>query len=92
MLRSTKRVEPTELRIWGIALSSVSCGDKDSPNRRVRIDGALTVRDLAQVLGMRDVELIKALFDKKIMRTVGQIVEVDLARQLAVDLGFELID
>ena len=64
----------------------------DDEPKRVRIEQPLTVRELAETLRISDVAVIKHLFMKGVMRTVSQIVELDHARQLAIDLGYELID
>lgn len=61
--------------------------------KRVRIDRNLEVLELADLLGVTATEVIKKLFyDKEIMRTVHQIVEVHIARELALAMGYELID
>ena len=73
-------------------MSKIASGSMDSPKRRVQINSPLTVSELARKLRMYRTEIIKALFMKNIMRTTDQIVEVETARQLAVELGFELID
>jgi plasmid maintenance system antidote protein VapI len=51
----------------------------------------LTVKELAQLLGITEVQVIEPLFEnRKIMRTVNQIVEIQIARQLATDLGYKV--
>ncbi len=54
------------------------------------IDDAIVVRDLAEKLNMRETEIIKHLFMKGMMVTVNQTLEVDFARNLATELGFEV--
>ncbi len=60
--------------------------------KTVRINGPLTVRELASVLGLDVPLVVKLLFERNVMRTVETIVEVDIARELALDLGFELLN
>lgn len=61
------------------------------PRKRINIAHELTVKELAVLLDLNDTEVIKHLYDKmKIMRTINQIVEIDIAKQLAVDMGFDV--
>lgn len=54
------------------------------------IAGALTVKELAEKMGQPETEIIKRLFMKGVMRTVNQIVETELAKELALEMGYEL--
>jgi translation initiation factor IF-2 len=56
----------------------------------VRVDEAIIVRDLAIKLGLRETEIIKHLFMKGMMVTVNQTLDVDFAKTLAKELGFEV--
>jgi translation initiation factor IF-2 len=56
----------------------------------VVLTGALTVQELAEKLSTSDTEVIKRLFIKGYMRTVNQLVELELARDLATELGLEI--
>lgn len=57
----------------------------------IAIDSSLTVGELAQVLKVRETEIIKHLFMKGKMVTVNQTLDVDFARDIARELGFEVI-
>ncbi len=70
----------------------IATEEPDDRPKRVRIDKKLTVKELSETLHITDVAVIKHLFMKGLMRTVHQIVELEDARQLAVDMGYELID
>lgn len=61
-------------------------------SKRVRIDQHLTVRELASALGISVSRTVRLLFERNVFRTVETIVEKDIARELALDLGYELID
>lgn len=50
----------------------------------------MTVQALAEKMAQPETEIIKRLFMKGIMRTVNQMVELDLAKELAVEMGYEL--
>lgn len=65
---------------------------KEEKPAQVVIDQALTVKEFAQKLRISDVEIIKRLFVKGHMRTVNQVVELEVAREFATDWGYELID
>ena len=58
--------------------------------KRVRINEDLTAEQLAERLGVSVVEVLKRLFLKGIMPTVKMVVELDTARELAVEMGYEL--
>jgi hypothetical protein len=61
-------------------------------SKRVHIDRSLTVKELARKMCISDVTVMKHLFiEHSAPRTVNQIVELDLARQTALALGYELI-
>jgi Translation initiation factor IF-2, N-terminal region len=62
------------------------------PKKKVRIVNHLTVYELAKVLGLTDTVVIKALYAKGIMRTINMIVELETARKLAIDMGYQLTD
>jgi translation initiation factor IF-2 len=56
----------------------------------VAIVGPLTVKELAEKMAQPETEIIKRLFMKGVMRTVNQLVEPDLSKELAVEMGYEL--
>jgi len=56
------------------------------------IDEPLDVRVLAEKLRMRDTEVIKHLFMKGMMVTVNQTLDVDFAKGIARELGFEVTE
>jgi translation initiation factor IF-2 len=58
--------------------------------RIVVLSGALTVTDLAQRMNVPETEIIKRLFMKGFMRTVNQLVELELAKELAVEMEYEI--
>jgi hypothetical protein len=60
--------------------------------RRVCIEQQMTVKQLAAKLQIKESVVIKCLFEHGFMRTVNQIVELSLARQCALDLGYKLGD
>lgn len=78
----------------------------DGPGGNTRVGGAtpeddtpqvvltknLTVKELAEKLAIKDTDVIKGLFLMGHMRLVHQIVELKFAKQLATNLGFEVID
>ncbi len=51
----------------------------------------LTVKELAEKMNVADTEVIKRLFMKGTMRTVNQLVEVELARELAAEMEYEVL-
>jgi len=62
------------------------------PKKRVRIANQLTAEGLATLLEVPATVVIKALFEKGVARTASMIVEMETARCLAIDMGYELIN
>lgn len=54
------------------------------------LTSALTVKELAERMAVSETDVIKRLFMKGFMRTVNQVVELELARDLALEMGYEL--
>jgi len=55
----------------------------------VRIPQAIVVGDLASVLGVTPVDIIKELMKNGVMATINQVVDFDTAAVVAADLGFD---
>ncbi len=55
----------------------------------VTIVEGMTVRDLAEKLGITAKDLIKRLFDRGMLVSINHVLEPDLAEELARELGFE---
>ncbi|HBN09697.1 MAG TPA: hypothetical protein DD435_13940, partial [Cyanobacteria bacterium UBA8530] len=60
----------------------------------VKLSGSITVKDLAEKMGLRETEIIKRLFIKGIMATINQTLEIETAEMIATEFGyaFELVD
>ncbi|MBY0552295.1 MAG: translation initiation factor IF-2 [Candidatus Obscuribacterales bacterium] len=56
----------------------------------VALTGPLTVKELSERMTVAVEEIIKRLFMKGFMRTVNQVVELELARDLATEMGYEV--
>jgi len=63
---------------------------KTAEKKIVEIPGSLAVRDLATVLGISPVELMKALIANGIMASITESVDFETAAIVAEDLGFDL--
>jgi translation initiation factor IF-2 len=62
---------------------------KSAPEGPVMISEGMTLRDFAEKLGVKSGDLIKALFQRGMMANINQVLEPDLAQELANDLGVE---
>lgn len=69
--------------------TSISTPGDDS--KRVCITENLTVKNLAQKLKLSDTAVIKHLFMLGVPRTVSQIVEVEWASKVAIDMGYDVV-
>ncbi len=59
-----------------------------SATRSVRIPQAVIVKDLAEILGVSPIEVIKELMKSGVMATINQVIDFDSAAVVATDLGF----
>ncbi|MBM3269310.1 MAG: translation initiation factor IF-2, partial [Candidatus Sericytochromatia bacterium] len=62
-------------------------GPKDSI---VRLSGSLTVKELAERMGVHEAEVIKRLFLKGIMATINQTVALETAEMIVEELGLKV--
>jgi translation initiation factor IF-2 len=62
---------------------------KAPPQGTVMIGEGMTLREFAEKLGVKARDLIKALFDRGIIANINQVIEPELAQQLAKDLGVD---
>jgi translation initiation factor IF-2 len=62
---------------------------KGRPEGPVTISEGMTVREFADKLGVKSKDLIKALFARGILANINQVLEPELAQQVAADLGLE---
>lgn len=57
----------------------------------VIVGGAMTLKELSEILFLPETEVVKNLFAKGIIRTVNQTIEHDVAIECAKSLGYEVI-
>ncbi len=57
----------------------------------VVIHQALTVKELADRLLLPETEVVKNLFSKKVIKTVNQTIELEVAVECAKSLGYEVV-
>ncbi len=57
----------------------------------ITLTQAMTVKELAERMLVSETEVIKRLFMKGFMRTVNQTVELELARDLATEMEYEVL-
>ena len=58
--------------------------------KEIAISSPLTVKELAEIMAQPETEIIKRLFMTGVMRTVNQLVEPEVSRELATEMGYEL--
>lgn len=58
--------------------------------KEIALTSAITVKELAEKMQVTETDIIKRLMVKGFMRTINQTVEVELARELATEMGYEL--
>ncbi|HDQ40735.1 MAG TPA: translation initiation factor IF-2 [Desulfonatronum sp.] len=58
--------------------------------RKVRMDEAIRISDMAKQMGLKAQEIIKALFSMGVMTTINQSIDVDTATLVASEFGYEV--
>ncbi|MCD4805277.1 MAG: translation initiation factor IF-2, partial [Desulfobacterales bacterium] len=58
--------------------------------RRIKIDDAIVLADLAKRMGIKANEMIKALMDMGVMATVNQTIDFDTASLIATEFNYEV--
>ncbi|MFA7178902.1 MAG: translation initiation factor IF-2 [Dehalococcoidales bacterium] len=73
-----------------MALAKDSENSKDNKqNAPLELPRALSVRQLADLLGVTPVDIIKELMRRGIMANINQVVDYDTASAISAELGFE---
>ncbi len=67
-------------------------GKKEEKPRVIELPATLTVRELAQYLGVSPIDIIKRLMYNGIMATINQQIDYETAAIVASDLGFETVE
>ncbi len=63
----------------------------DAPRRTLTVADGLRVRDLAEKMGVKAKDLLKALFDRGVMATVNHVLAPEVAVELAEQMGFDTL-
>ncbi len=98
---SLKAVPPRPTKTFkhhGDQKSTIKKDDKSSKSavveekpKIVAIVSPLTVSELSDKLNISETDIIKNLFAKGVMRTVNQLIETELAQDLARDFEFDVL-
>ena len=59
-------------------------------DKAIRLPRVLTVKDLAEILDVNAVDVIKSLMLNGIMASINQVIDYDTAEIIAADLGYEV--
>lgn len=60
-----------------------------APTGPVMLSEGMTVRNFADKLGVKSKDLIKSLFQRGVMASINHVLEPELAKELAMDMGVE---
>jgi translation initiation factor IF-2 len=86
---SGRRRRRTELRKDEAEGGKVLTFKKDKPAGPVMISEGMTLREFAEKLGVRVRDLMGSLFKRGIMANINQVLDPELAQDLARELGVE---
>ncbi|HEX2254388.1 MAG TPA: translation initiation factor IF-2, partial [Thermoanaerobaculia bacterium] len=83
--RQTRGEESVHAEVGGRLLTF----KKGRPEGAVIISEGMTVRDFAEKLGVKSKDLMSALFARGILANINQVLDAEVAQQVATDLGVE---
>ena len=86
---SGRRRRRTELKKDEADGGKVLTFKKDKPAGAVMISEGMTLREFAEKLGVRVRDLMNSLFKRGIMANINQVLDPELAQELARELGVE---
>jgi len=75
-----------------MAKSAASQGSPSKGERKIELPAAMTVKHLAETLGISGVEVIKQLMQNGVMAGINQSIDYDTAAIIAADLGYEVTE
>ncbi|MDM7999099.1 MAG: translation initiation factor IF-2, partial [Dehalococcoidia bacterium] len=75
-----------------MAKSAAGQGSPSKGERKVELPPAMTVKQLAETLGISGVEVIKQLMQNGVMAGINQSIDYDTAAIIAADMGFEVTE
>ncbi len=84
--RDRRRVEEEEGRIRPVARKQQAF-EPPPIDREITVAEGITVKELAEKLGIKGNMVVKRLLEKKIFATINQTLDVKLAEELARDFG-----
>lgn len=58
--------------------------------RKIRVDEAIVVADMAHQMGLKSSEIIKVLFNLGVMATINKALDIDTATLVAAEFGYEV--
>jgi translation initiation factor IF-2 len=86
---STRRARRKKEAADAAAAAADQTEEAAGPRETVTISEGMRVRDLADKLGVKAKDLMKKLFEKGVMATVNQVLEPEVAKRLAEEVGFD---
>lgn len=75
-----------------MAKSAASHGSPSKGERKIELPATITVKHLAETLGISGVEVIKQLMQNGVMAGMNQAIDYDTAAIIATDMGFEVTE
>ncbi len=73
-----------------MALAKDTNNKDDNEKKPLELPRALSVRQLAEALGVTPIDIIKELMRRGIMANINQVIDYDVASAVGSELGFEI--
>ncbi len=70
--------------------AQVSTQPLKAAKRKIRVEEAIRVADMAHQMGLKSGEIIKVLFNLGVMATINKALDIDTASVVAAEFGYEV--
>lgn len=71
-------------------VAQVSTQPLKAAKRKIRVEEAIRVADMAHQMGLKSGEIIKVLFNLGVMATINKALDIDTASVVAAEFGYEV--
>jgi translation initiation factor IF-2 len=74
-----------------MAIAQKTQANQESELKRIEVPPTITVRDLAELMNISPIEIIKVLMGNGIMANINQQIDFDTVSIIGADMGYEVI-
>jgi translation initiation factor IF-2 len=74
-----------------VDINGSSKTDKEKPSKRIEVPPTITVRSLADLMGVSPIDVIRVLMGNGIMANINQQIDFDTVSIIGQDMGYEIV-